>query len=68
MTMRKAMKILTQYVYEKVWRPTSEADAVAIIKEEIGDADPEGTWQYVKGEIGKGKTITVGECRFRAEA
>ena len=61
------MKIVTQYVYEKTWRPTSEKDAVEIIKEEIGDADPEGTWQYVKSEIGKGKTITVGECRFKAQ-
>jgi hypothetical protein len=66
--MPKAMKILTQYVYEKVWRPTAEADAVVIIREEIGDADPEGTWKYVKGEIEKGKTVTVGECRFKAEA
>lgn len=60
------MKIVTQYIYEKAWRPTSEADAIAIIKEEIGDVDPEGTWKYVKSEIEKGKTITVGECRFKA--
>lgn len=65
--MSKSVKIVTQYTYEKTWRPTSEADAVAIIREEIGDADPEGTWKYVKGEIGKGKTITVGECRFKAQ-
>ena len=66
--MPKTLKIVTQYTYEKMWRPTSEADAVAIIKEEIGDADPEGTWRYVKGEIEKGKTVTVGGCRFRAGA
>ena len=61
------MKILTQYVYEKTWRPTTEEDAVRIIEEEIGDADPKGTWKYVKEEISRGKTITVGECRFKAE-
>lgn len=61
------MKIMTQYTYEKLWRPTSEADAVTIVKEEIGDADPEGTWRYVKSQIVKGKTITVGGCRFKAE-
>jgi hypothetical protein len=66
--MAEVFKILTQYVYEKAWRPTREEDAVAIIREEIGDADPEGTWKYVKGEIEKGKTITVGECRFKVEA
>ena len=62
------MKVLTQYTYEKTWRQTSEADAVTIIKEEVGDADPEGTWQYVKSQIKKGKTITVGGCRFKAES
>ncbi len=65
--MSKTLKIVTQYTYEKRWRPTSETDAVTIIKEEIGDVDPEGTWRYVRGEIEKGKTITVGECRFRVE-
>ena len=66
--MSKPVEILTQYVYEKAWRPTRESDAVEIIKEEIGDADPEGTWKYVKEEILKGKTITVGECRFKVQA
>ena len=61
------MKILTQFVYEKVWHPTSEADALRIIEEEIGDADPKGTWSYVKSAINKGKTVTVGECRFKKE-
>lgn len=61
------MKILTQYIYEKIWRPTVESDAVRIIEEELGDADPKGTWAYVKGEISRNKTITVGECRFKSE-
>jgi hypothetical protein len=61
------MKIFTQYIYEKIWRLTSDTDALRIIEEELGDADPKGTWAYVKDEIGKGKTITVGECRFKSE-
>jgi len=62
------MKILTQYIYEKkIWRSTDESDALRIIEEEIGDADPKGTWLYVKTEITRGKMITVGECRFKSE-
>jgi hypothetical protein len=63
--MMRDSKILTQYTYEKQWRPTCETDAIKIIEEEIGDADPKGTWRYVKEEIGKGRTIIVGECRFK---
>ena len=62
------MKILSQYVYEKIWHPTSEEDALRFIKEEIGDADPKGTWSYVKSAIKSGKTVTVGECRFKIES
>jgi len=65
--MSETMKILTQYTYEKIWRPTSLADALQIIKEEVGDADPEGTWKYVRETIERGKTITVGGCRFKAQ-
>lgn len=65
--MSKPLKVATQYFYEKTWRPTREADALEIIKDEIGDIDPEGTWKYVKEEIAKGKTVIVGECRFKAE-
>lgn len=36
-----------------------------IIEEEVGDADPKGTLSYIKEAIKGGKTITVGECRFR---
>lgn len=61
------MKILTQYIYEKIWRPIDEPDALRIIKEEVGDVDPKGTWAYVKAEIARGKTIIVGECRFKGE-
>lgn len=61
------MTILTRFVYEKMWRPTSETDALKVIEEEIGDADPKGTLAYVKDAINEGKTVTVGECRFKAD-
>lgn len=59
------MIIQTQYNYEKIWTDTSEKDLLRIIEEEIGDADPKGTLSYVKESIKSGKTISVGECRFR---
>lgn len=62
------MEIYTQYVYEKTWSKTSQKDALRIIEEEIGDADPKGTLSYILEQIQKGKTITLGECRFRATA
>ncbi len=61
------MKIMTQYHYEKMWRFTSDADALKIIEEELGDADPKGTLEYVKESIKKGKTITLGDCRFKSD-
>jgi len=61
------MKIQTQYSYEKVWTTTNEKDLLRIIEEEIGDADPKGTLLYVKEIIKSGKTISVGECKFRVE-
>lgn len=59
------MKIQTQYTTEKKWTDTNEADILRIIEEEIGDADPKGTLDYIKEAIQKGKVITVGACRFR---
>ncbi len=61
------MKIQTQYHYEKVWTQTSEKDLLKIIIEEVGDADPEGTLLYVKEVIKTGKTMSVGDCKFRQE-
>ncbi len=60
------MKIQTQYNYEKKWTTTSEKDLLKIIEEEIGDADPKGTLSYIKDVISKGKTISVGSCKFRS--
>jgi len=58
--------IYTQYVYEKTWSKTSQKDALRIIEEEIGDADPKGTLSYILEQIQKGKTVTLGSCKFKA--
>jgi len=39
-----------------------------MIEEEIPDADAQCTLKYILSEIQKGKTVTLGECRFRARA
>lgn len=61
------MKIQTQYNYEKSWTITKEEDLLKIIAEEVGDADPNGTLQYIQEVIKNGKVITVGACKFRKE-
>ena len=60
------MELYTQYIYEKKWQKTSQKDALRMITEEMPDTDAEGTLKYILSEIQKGKTITLGECRFRA--
>ncbi len=37
-----------------------------MIAEEMPDTDAEGTLSYISAEIKKGKTITLGDCRFRS--
>ena len=59
------MELYTQYTYEKKWQKTSQKDALRMIAEEMPDTDAEGTLQYILSQIQKGKTITLGECRFR---
>lgn len=61
------MKIETQYNYEKTWTETKEDDLIKIISEEVGDADPKGTLDYVKEAIKENKVITVGSCKFRVK-
>ncbi len=61
------MDIYTQYTYEKKWMKTSQKDALRMIEEEMPDTDAEGTLKYILAEIKKGKTITLGECRFKTE-
>jgi hypothetical protein len=57
--------IYTQYTYEKKWTKTSEKEALRMINEEMPETDAEGTLAYILTEITKGKTITLGGCRFR---
>ena len=59
------MIIQTQYSYEKIWTTTKEQDLLRMIEEEIGDADPKGTLEYIKEVIKRGKVITVGSCKFK---
>ena len=59
------MDIYTQYTYEKKWLKTSQKDALRMINEEMPEADAEGTLKYIISEIVKGKTVTLGECRFK---
>lgn len=59
------MIIQTKYNYESAWRDTNEEDLLKIIEEEIGNADPKGTLDYIKESVAKGKTIMVGACKFR---
>jgi hypothetical protein len=59
--------VLTQYIYEKKWSKTSEHEAFNIIEKEMPETDVEATWEYILSEIKKGKTITLGDCRFKLD-
>jgi len=59
--------LLTCFIKERRWVPTRREDALRIIAEEMGDADPEGILAYVLEATKDGKSITVGACRFRQE-
>ena len=59
------VELYTQYTYEKKWTKTSKKDALHMISEEMPETDEEGTLAYIMREIQKGKTITLGECRFK---
>ncbi len=63
--MKSKLQLETQFVKEKQWVPTAHDDALRILKEEVGDADPQGVFDYVLSTTQKGKVITVGSCRFR---
>jgi len=60
------MELYTQYSYEKKWSKTTEKEALRMIEEEMPETDPQGTLSYIMAEIKKGKTITLGDCRFRS--
>lgn len=58
--------IQTQFIDEKRWVPTSQKDALRIILDEMPQTDAEATLAYLIGETRKGKTVTLGGCRFKA--
>ena len=58
--------LYTQYSYEKKWLKTSHKDALRMISEEMPETDAQGTLDYILSQIPKGKTITLGSCRFKA--
>jgi hypothetical protein len=59
--------VLTQFLHEKRWVPTTRSDALKLIAEEMPQTDAEGTLTYILSEIKKGKSITLGECRFKLD-
>ncbi len=61
------MQLLTQYITENRWVPTNEKDALRIVAEEVGDADPKGVLAYVLEATKDGSVVTVGTCRFKQE-
>ena len=61
------MDLFTQYTYEKKWMKTSNKDAIRMISEEMPDTDAESTLSYILSEIKKGKTVTLGTCKFKSE-
>jgi len=60
--------LYTQYTYEKKWMKTSQKDALRMIEDEMPETDAEGTLKYILSEVSKGKTVTLGECRFSSSA
>ena len=55
------------YTFEQKWMKTSQKDALRMIEEEMPNTDAQGTLKYILAEIQKGKTITLGECRFKKD-
>ena len=59
--------LFTQYTYEKKWMRTLNKDALRMISEEMPETDSESTLKYILAETKKGKIITLGTCKFKAE-
>ena len=57
--------VSTRFLNEKRWVPTSRKDVLRLISEEMPETDAEGTLAYILSETEKGKTITLGACRFK---
>jgi hypothetical protein len=60
------MDLYTQYTYEKKWSRTTEKEALRMIAEEMPETDAQSTLTYILSELKKGKTITLGDCRFKS--
>ncbi len=61
------MKYLTQFYYEKTWSKVPASEVLKLIQEEFPDVPAEATFEYVEKECKKGKTIAIGECRFKED-
>jgi len=61
------MKFLTQFYYEKTWSKVSGKEVLQLIQDEFPDIPAEGTFEHVQNECKKGKTVTIGECRFKQD-
>ena len=61
------MKFLTQFYYEKTWSKASAKEVLRLIQDEFPDIPAEPTFEYVQTECKKGKTIAIGECRFKED-
>jgi hypothetical protein len=59
------MTLYTQYTYEKKWTKTSPKEALRMISEEMPETDTDSTLTYIMTETAKGKTVTLGGCRFK---
>ena len=62
------MDLYTKYSYEKKWSKTTQKEALRMIVEEMPETDAKGTLSYIMAEIKKGKTITLGDCRFSSSS
>ena len=58
------MKFLTQFYYEKTWSKASDKEVLRLIQEEFPEIPAEGSFEYVKSECEKGKTITIDRDRY----
>ncbi len=61
------MKFLTQFYYEKTWSKASAKEVLKLIQDEFPDIPAEGTFEYVEHECEKGKTVSIGESRFKKD-
>jgi len=61
------MKFLTQFYYEKTWTKVSAREAMKLIQDEFPDIPAEYTFEHIEQECEKGKTVTIGECRFKKD-